>query len=424
MNPPPRYSPFDVSQGQCPSGGTVLGAPRELRILHVIANIAPRYGGPGRAAQDMCRSLAARGHHVELFTTNQDGEGVLPVPIGVPVPADRYWTTFFEFSGPSAYRISKGLCKALERRMAEFDVVDIHNLYLFHTIVASAVARRRHIPYVIRPHGTFDRYQRKRHPWRKRLYLAAVERRNLDGAAAIHYTTEQERLEAAETGIRAPGCVVPLGIDVDLYARPTDERDLPPAIPRNVPLVTFMGRLAVKKGADIVVAAFGRVVRRGGKAHLVLAGPDSDGLQRQLERQVSELGVANHVTFTGMLTGAPKLALLQRSRLFVLPSQDENFGIAVVEALAAGVPVVVSRGVAIHPDIDAARAGLVVDRTTEAVADAIDRLLSDDAMAERMASAAGALAREKYSLEAMGDGLERMYEFVLSGRLRDTGDPS
>lgn len=399
------------------------GATQRMRVLHVIANIAPRYGGPSQAAQDICRTLAARGHEVELFTTNQDGEAVLPVQLRVPLATAGYHTTFFESSGPPAYSISLGLGKALVRRMADFDVVHIHSLYLFHTVVAATIARCRHVPYIIRPHGTLDRYQRNRHRWRKMLYSAAVERRNLDGAAAIHYTSEQERLEAAETGIRAPGCVVPLGIDVDLYVQPTEDRDLPPAIPRNVPLVTFMGRLAAKKGVDILIAAFGRVVHRGGKAHLVMAGPDGDGLQTQLERQVSGLGLADHVTFTGMLTGAPKLALLQRSRLFVLPSQDENFGIAVAEALAAGVPVVVSRGVAIHPDIDAARAGLVVDRTIEAVADAIDRLLSDDGMAEQMASAAGALGRDKYSLDAMGDGLERMYESVLSGRLRDEGDP-
>jgi glycosyltransferase involved in cell wall biosynthesis len=365
----------------------------------------------------MCRGLAARGHHLELFTTNQDGENVLPVPIGAPVPIDGYWTTFFQFSGPSDYPMSMSLRKALERRTAEFDLVHIHSLYQFHTAVASTIARRRHVPYIIRPHGTLGRFQRNRHPRLKMLYSAVVERRTLTGAAAIHYTTDQERREAEETGIRAPGCVVPLGIDVDLYARPTDERDLPAAIPRDVPLVTFMGRLAETKGVDIAVAAFGRVVRGGGRAHLVLAGPDSDGNQEQLERQVAELGVADHVTFAGTLTGAPKVALLQRSRMFVLPSNNESFGIAVVEALAAGVPVVISRGVAIHADIDKARAGLVVDRTTEGVTAAIGRLLSDETMAEGMASAAIALARERYTLEAMGEGLERMYEFALRGGL-------
>ena len=76
-----------------------------LRILHVIANVAPRYGGPPRAVQDMCRILAKRGHHVELFTTNQDGDGVLQVPVGSPVDTDGYRTTFFGYVGPGGYPI-------------------------------------------------------------------------------------------------------------------------------------------------------------------------------------------------------------------------------------------------------------------------------------------------------------------------------
>jgi glycosyltransferase involved in cell wall biosynthesis len=380
-----------------------------FRVLHVIANVAPRYGGPSRAVQDMCHTLAARGHYVELFTTNQDGRGVLSVPVNSPVQSDGYVTTFFGVGGPHAYPISRGLYGALERRMTDFDVIEIHGLYLFHTFVGAALARHKHIPYVIQPHGTLNRYQRAHHRRRKALYGILAERRNLNGAAAIHYTTDQERQEAEETGIRAPGLVVPLGIDVDLYGRPAHDIDLPRGIPRGVPLITFLGRLAEKKGLDITVDAFAQVIRMGVKAHLVIAGPDNDGLRNGLERQVTACGLAGYVTFTGIVTGAPKLALLQWSRAFVLPSHDENFGISVVEALAASVPVIISRGVAIHPDVDAAGAGIVVDRTSEAVADAILKLLSDETARQQMAAAARILAVRRFSLDAMGESLERMY---------------
>lgn len=393
-----------------------------LRVLHVIANVAPRYGGPSRAAHDMCHALAARGHYVELFTTNEDGNGVLPVPVGSPVPTDGYTTRYFGYTGPNGYPISGGLFHALQRRVGDFDLVDIHSIYQFHTLVASAIARRRDVPYIIRPHGTLDRYPRDRHRWRKALYTALIERRNLDGAAAIHYTSDQERRESEETHIRAPGYVVPLGIDVGQFAQHTGEGDMPAAIPRNVPLVTYLGRLAEGKGLTTLVEAFASVTRGGTHAHLVLAGPDSCGLRARLEGHVAELGIANLVTFTGMLMGLPKVALLQRSRLFVLPSRHENFGTSVVEAMASRVPVVVSSGVAIHPDIHAADAGLVVERTTAGVADAIGRLLTDDTARERMASAAVALARGTYSLEAMGEGLERMYEFALRSGRASAGD--
>ena len=383
-----------------------------MNILHVIANLAPRYGGPPRAAQDMCRVLAKRGHHVELFTTNQDGAGVTSVPTNRPVGSDGYLTTYFGVGGPHAYSVSRGLYRALERRITEFDVVEIHGLYLFHTLVGATIARRDHVPYILQPHGGLTRYQRAHHRGRKWLYGILVERRNLNRAAAIHYTAELERQEAEETGIQAPGHVVPLGVDLGFYGHPAREVDLPVGIPRDVPLITFMGRIAEKKGLDITIDALAHVRRMGGRAHLVVAGPDNDGLQALLERRVRSSGLDDDVTFAGTVAGASKVALLQRSHAFVLASLDENFGIAVVEALAAGVPVIISRGVAIHSDIDAAHAGMVVERTCESVAAAILRLLSDEPARREMAAAARTLAGRQFSLDAMGEGLERMYDHV------------
>lgn len=413
-----RQAPLSIAAVS--GGGDLM-----LRVLHVIANLAPRYGGPPRAVQDMCQVLAMRGHHVELFTTNQDGAGVLPVPVNSPVDSGDYTTTFYRVAGPHAYPVSCGLYKALEQRVPEFDVIEIHNLYLFHTLIGGAIARRKHVPYIMQPHGTLDRYQRARHHGRKAVYGMLVERRNLNGAAAIHYTTEQERREAEETGVRALGFVVPLGIDVNSYRLPAPEVELPAGVPRDRPLITFMGRLTEKKGLDILIEAFARVIREGGQAHLVIAGPDDESLQVSLKRQIDALGLVGRVTFPGIVAGASKMALLQRSRAFVLPSHDENFGIAVVEAMAAGAPVIISRGVAIHPEVEEAGAGIVVDRSAEAVADAVLQLLSDADAGRRLAAAAASLAARRYSLEAMGEGLERMYHLaVREGAHRiPTGEP-
>jgi glycosyltransferase involved in cell wall biosynthesis len=362
--------------------------------------------------QDSCKVLARRGHRVELFTTNQDGSGVLPVPVDRPIEQDGYVTTYFESRGPAVYPIARGLHRALDQRISEFDVIEIHGLYLFHSFAAASVSRRRQVPYVVQPHGTLNRYQRGQHRWRKAIYTLLVERRNLDRAAAIHYTTDQERQEAEETGIRAPGIVVPLGVDTGRYGTPVDRDELPRAIPRDVPLITFVGRVARKKGLEIAIDAISRVALAGLEAHLVIAGPDSDGLQDRLESEVTRLGVSRNVTFTGMLTGVNKVALLQQSHAFVLPSRDENFGIAVVEALAAGVPVIISRGVAIHREVETAGAGIVVDTTGQAVAHGLLRLLSDERRRRDMAESAKDLAGRRFSLDVMGQGLEAMYRLV------------
>lgn len=392
-----------------------------LRVAHVIATLAPRDGGPPRAVQDMCRVLAERGHHVELLTTNQDGSGVLPVIVGQPVATDGYETTYYPAGRPRTYPITRGLVKALLERTPSYDVVEVHGLYLFHSLAAGVIARRRHVPYVIQPHGSLDRYQRAHHRGRKALYGIIAERRNLDFASAIHYTTAHEQREAEETGISAPGCVVPLGVDTDLYGRPPVETRLPDGVPTGVPLITFMGRLATVKGLPVLLDAFGLVARTHDTAHLVIAGPDNHGLRAVLDHQAAEAGISGRVTFTGMIAGPEKVALLQKSWVFVLPSEHESFGIAAVEAMAARVPVIVSRGVGIHVEVEAGGAGLVVEHAGGAIASGILRLLSDAAIREDMAAAAQDLALQRFSLEAMARGLEAMYQVAMC---RSGSDPS
>ena len=297
--------------------------------------------------------------------------------------------------------------RALRARIGDFDIVEIHGLYRFHTLVGGAIARRRHIPYIIQPHGTLDRYRRARHRWRKALYRTVVERRNLRGAAAIHYTTKQERDEAEETGVPAPGHVVPMGSTWTRIAGRRPRRSFLPGSPATVPLITFMGRLAEKKGLDVVVDALAVVTRMGGRAQLVIAGPDDEGLQASLERRdrvVSARGL-RYVHRNG--DGSPEDGAPPRSRAFVLPSHDENFGIAVLEAMAAGAPVIVSRGVAIYPDVEAAGAGLVIDRSSEAHTPTRSSDYCRNSTAQQlMGGAAMNLAARRFSLETMGEGLE------------------
>ncbi len=381
-----------------------------MKILHVIATVAPRYGGPSAALPVMCKALAARGHHVEVFTTNVDGPGTLPVPLGVPVTNDGFSTTYYPALWPRLYGTSPQLAGALHSRVREFDVVHIHSLYLFHTAVAAFCCRRRGVPYVIRPHGTLDAYHRARHHVRKALYEWLIERRNLDRAAGIHYTSLAEQQQAEAYGVTAPGFVVPLGVDVDAFRRRVDPEVLFARHPelRNRRLVTFVGRLAAKKGVDILIDAFALLVDQP-DVHLVIAGSDDEGLGGRLAGQVRRLGLRSRVTFTGFVGGEAKMVLLQRSSVFVLPSADESFAVSVVEAMAAGVPVVVTEGVAIHGEIASAEAGSVVQRTSDALAAGIRGLLSDRTAAGVMGSNGRALTSKAYSWQSVADNLEDMY---------------
>jgi glycosyltransferase involved in cell wall biosynthesis len=383
-----------------------------MRILHVVGSIAARYGGPSFAALDMCRALAGRGHEVELFTTTIDGPRELDVPVGVPLARDGFAITCFPPGRPRSYSTSLALGRALWRRVAEFDVVEVHNLYLFHTAAAALSCRRKGVPYVVCPHGTLDPYQRAFDRRKKQLYDLLVERRNLERAAGIHCTSNAERDAVATAGIRAPTYVVPLAIRFADFDTAVDPVELLVAHPEldGRPLVTFLGRLSRKKRLDLLVEAFAAVAPIAPDARLVIAGPDDEGVGERVRALVERRRLGGRVSLLGMVEGETKVALLQRSAVFALPSEDENFAVSLVEAMAAGVPVLTTDGVAIHEEVRSAGAGIVIARTADALAAALAELLENRELARRLGENGRALARSAFAWEAFGRNLERMYE--------------
>jgi glycosyltransferase involved in cell wall biosynthesis len=398
-----------------------------VRVLHVTASLAPRLGGPSRAAVEMCDALAARGVEVTLFSTDLDGQGrwsplgrppVLDVPTDRSLNHDGVERRHFASRWPSRLAFSPDMGRALRERVGTFDVVHVHSLYLFTTLAACHHAGRRRVPYVVRPHGTLDPYHRRRHPLRKALFDGLLQRRHLDRAAAIHYTSDDELELARPCGIRAPGVVVPLGVNPSDYAGLPPRgsfRALHPAL-GDRRLVVFLGRLTPKKGLDVLVGAFARVVRDRPDVHLVVAGPDDGGHARAVRRLVESLGLAARTTMTGMLLGQRKLALLADTDVWVLPSHGENFGIAAVEAMACGLPVVISDRVNIHRDVAAAAAGLVVPCDPAAVADAIGRVLDDPALRRRMAAAGPALVQGSFTWDVTARRLASLYAGLCERR--------
>jgi glycosyltransferase involved in cell wall biosynthesis len=396
-----------------------------VKILHVIASLAPRYGGPSKAAPEMCRALADRGHRVELFTTDVDGPTRLLVPLGTPITRAGVTTTYWPMNLSRRYVVSFGMAAALRRRVREFDIVHVHSVYFFHTAVASFLCRRSAVPYVIRPHGTLNPYHRARHRGRKALYDRLVEDRNLAAAAAIHYTSDSEKRHAEAAGLCTRGFVIPLGVDTAQLAAPVDARELLARHPRLMgrTLVTFLGRLTEKKRLDLLLDAFATVVGQEPAIHLVIAGPDDEGVGKRLQARIDTLGIGERVSQLGLVTGKSKTALLQQSRMLVLPSEDENFANSVVEAMAAGIPVVTTTGVAIHADITAAEAGVIVPLEAATLAGAISRLARDQDRATEMGRRGQALARSRFGWDRAALELERMYQEIASVG-RAPGEPS
>jgi glycosyltransferase involved in cell wall biosynthesis len=398
-----------------------------MRILHVIPSLAARDGGPPKAVIEMCRELLRRGEHAEIYTTNADGDGSLDVPVGRPIEVRDVKVTYFPVNGSHYYKFSVPIAAALRTNVPRYDVVHINSLYQFPSTIAAYYCRKYGFPYILTPHGSLDPYIYWHHPLRKRLYEVLVERRNLAAAKAVHFTSAEEMELASSLGLRFRGVVGPYGLEID--ESPPDcwtdaEAEWPELVGKKVLL--FLGRINFKKGLDVMARAFGAVHRRRGDAHLVIAGPDTDGYAGEVRKWLDDEGALDAATFAGMVVDGRKAALFRRADLFVLPSYSENFGIAVVEAMAAGLPIVISNKVNIWREIDEAGAGVVVKPDAEEVAGAILVLLDDPLRAKQMGERGRRLALEKFSWKAAGDHLVRLYQGVVAGRspAPTTGMPS
>ena len=387
-----------------------------MRILHVLPTLSPIYGGPPKACMDMAGIMAKRGHDVELYTINYDGlgefnsdaSGEIRVIDGVKVTQFKIGLLKYRFFSPDLFR-------ALCRNISSFDLVHIHEPYVFPSIAGGFCCRLKNIPYVFQPHGSLDPYVKRRRRWRKALFEFLFVRPLVTHAAVVHYTTTEEMQLASPYTFGRPGTVIPLGIHLDEY-RPLPERGSfrarhPELAGRT--LVLFLGRINPSKGLDVLARAFGRAARLRDDLHLVVAGPDNSGYQQQVETWLREDGVDDRATFTGMITGEEKLAALRDADLFALTSYSESFGLSVVEAMACKVPVLVSDKVKIWRDVVSSGAGRVAPLDPERVAEIMVEMVADEAERERAGWRGVEAVRTKFNWAVIAEDLERHYYAVL-----------
>lgn len=380
-----------------------------MRVLHVISGIDPENGGPSAALRGLAEAQVNAGLDVTVAATWQR-------PSVVDVA--RQWREGgmkVELIGPARGALSRhpALTDTIERLVDAADVVHIHALWEEIQHQAARAAQRMARPYLVRPCGGLHPWSLARSRWRKRAYLACRLRANLDRAAAIHYTTEDERRAAVPLGLRAKVIVEPNGVRLTEFEQLPAPGSFRRAIsqPNERPLVLFLGRVDPKKGLDVLVDAFAEANLPD--ALLVIAGPDSGGYQATLQRRIEHLGIGDRVRFTGMLVGADRVAALADADLFVLSSYTENFGVAVIEALAAGTPVVVSDQVGIHREIKAAGVGGVVAVDISLLASELRRWMQDPDLRRDAATRARPFVHAHYDWQVIARVWKGHYESLV-----------
>ena len=386
-----------------------------MKILHVVASYLPatRYGGTIVSVHGLCRALAERGHEVHVFTTSVDGDRDSNVPHETPVNVDG--VTVWYFRSPRFRRVywAPGLRRMLRGHVGEFDVVHTHAIYLWPLWTAARLAQQAGVPYVVSPRGMLEKelIEHKSAVWKAGL-IGFIEKRTLEHAAAVHMTSVREAEQAAAFGFQLPPVsVIPNGVALDPPSGARVSEGIS-NIAGGAPFVLFLGRVNWKKGLDRLINALPHMR----DARLVIAGNDEEEYTLVLDDLARQAGVSDRVIFTGPIHGKDKAALLSSARVLALPSYSENFGNVVVEAMAAGCPVVVTREVGMADAVEEIGAGIVAEGTPAALGSAISALIADEPRRSQMGEKGRAAAADRFSWSAVAAQMEQMYQSVAASR--------
>jgi glycosyltransferase involved in cell wall biosynthesis len=384
---------------------------------------AIRYGGPARSISTLCKGLAQAGAQVTVFTTNADGDGTVPAPVGTPVELDGTQVYYFPVQKPRGFFRSPAMLEAARRRVSEFDIVHSCGLWTYCMLAAHDVCTAAGMPRIDSPRGGLMPWDLHHRYWKKWLYLKAGGLGQLNSAAAFHCTDEVEAEAVRKLGLKPPAFVIPNAVDAAAFqampARGKLKAQL--GLPERSSVSLFLGRLSAKKGIALALQAFRAVAGRHKDSVFVIAGPDSDGAGSAARQMASALGLNDRVRFVGEVAGEMRLAALADADLFVLTSHSENFGMAPAEAMAAGVPVLLSDGVGISRSAAAAGAGEVARLEVPEIAAAWTRMLENPAVLRRMGEKGRAFVRREYDPCAVARRMLGVYETVISDWQRARG---
>jgi glycosyltransferase involved in cell wall biosynthesis len=392
-----------------------------MRILSVTQSYAPFYefGGPPVKVEALAKGLAVRGHEVTVLTADlgfaarQASEQLNSTTKRSPFGWTReksgvksiYVPTWFRYRALTWNPAVNRYCRA---RLAGFEVAHIFGLYDLLGPAVAKECRERNIPYVVEPIGMFVPIVRNF--LLKRVYHNLYGKKMLAGAAAVIATAEQEVEELAAGGIPRSKIVLRRnGVIAPPELPPRDAFRARHGVPTHAWLVLFLGRLSAKKSPDILLEAFAELPREldGREVWLGFAGPDEAGMRGRLEALAKMRGVRARVIFSGAIFDAEKWAAYRDADVFVLPSQNENFGNTAAEAAACGTPVVITENCGVAPLLEGI-AGIVVPRETAAIAGAVEQVLGDSGLRTRL-SEGGRMVAGRLGWDQPVEAMEKLY---------------
>ncbi len=376
--------------------------------LSVVTHLDPRYGGLSAVVPQLSAAVACKGHvSMSLAAFCAPGELYSPESFAELTLTD--WP-----ASRAAWLRDRSLLPRFDRLLQSATGLHLHGLWEQSTFIAARRARRLRIPYLVSAHGMLEPWALQNKQMKKRLYAALVERSNLEGASCLHALTHAEAREYRSFGCTSPIAVIPNGVRIPDQVSAENFLAQHPAL-RGKRVVLFLGRIHFKKGLDLLIQAWKKIILRWPDAHLVLAGPDFENTRARITAMIAEQGIEASVLFTGMLRDHLKWSALAAAECFVLPSYSEGLSVSVLEAMGLGLPVIISDHCNL-PEVADLEAGWVVAARVEPLQAALEALLKN---APRTNAAIGAKGREfvrqHYNWSVVADQMNAIYSWVQGG---------
>ncbi|BAU05221.1 glycosyltransferase [Fischerella sp. NIES-3754] len=384
-----------------------------MRVLHVIPSIIKVRGGTSQVVIDMVKALRQNNVDAEIATTNDNGDSLLDVPLNRRIEYEQVPVWFFSRYSSNLkdireYSFSWQLTVWLWKNISQYDLLHVHTIFCYASTIAMAIARQKNIPYIVIPHGLLCEWSLQQKTQRKQIYLKLIEQANLENSHAIHFTSLKEQQEFEKLGLNVPSFVLPLGTSLPkLISHAHSHLREYLKVPVNEPVILFMSRLHPKKGLDYLIPALAKLIHH--RFTFVIAGSGSKEYEAEIKSLIITSGIRDRTYFAGFLEGEIKNLFMQGSDLFVLTSHSENFAVVILEALAVGIPVVVTPGVALADIVEQHQLGYVTPLDVDAIASTLEKYLCNPQQAQDMGNSGRQLVSDQYTWKQITLKMQQVY---------------
>ncbi len=383
-----------------------------MNIVHIIPNVGPKSFGLGPVALNLVREQCKLGHDAVIWCldSNRDRRWAAETN-GLNLDCIRN----FPVTPPDHIRWSYAMVKTARRESGRITVLHQHALWTGLSYLTDKMHRVHDIPTVVAPHGSLEKWALNVSTWKKRIALALYERRNLKKASCLYACSRQETAGMRSFGLDGPIAVIPNGVDDDWLASSGEGAAFRQKfdIPCAKRILLFLSRITPVKGLPLLLDAISTVRKHFDDWLLVIAGSDEFDHKSDLVRQISLLGLERYVVFTGLLLGQDKRDAFAAADLFVLPTKRENFGLVILEALSAGVPVITTHG-APWEELGVTGCGWQTPVSSDTIAGALTEALGYSRQElKQMGERGKTLAAQNYTWKRAADMTIELYRWLI-----------